>query len=237
MLASIIICSYNSADTLDGALYSALTQDFPSDEFEVLLVDDGSTDETVELAASYEKKHGNLRYLRLPLNKGKPAAWERGFQTARGKYFTSLDSGDALHPRMLRECVAALELDVADLAYCDYHEVTLADNSHKHIRMDCFDPVGIIGRAAVLRMDIFSALPRPSVSISGWHDVYQRYIKASERQPIRVPQPLYFRCPQSPESDPGRGSVDSQKWMPASDSNGLLVVQGQSPAGKRILAV
>ena len=215
MLVSIIICSHNSAAILDGALYSALSQEFPTEEYEVLLVDDGSTDQTVELAASYERRHGNFRYVRLPLSKGKSAAGEQGLQTARGKYFTSLEPDDALHPRMLMECVAPLEQGLADLSYCDYHEVSLSEGSHRHVRLSRFDPVGMIGRAAMLRVDDFLALAGPLVEGGNGQDVYQRYVQASGMLPHRVPRPLYYRCLQSPEAahtgdeaNPGRSLVD-----------------------------
>lgn len=207
MLVSIIICSYNSADTLDGAVYSAMLQDFSSDEYEVVLVDDGSTDDTVELASAYGKRHGNFRYLRLPMSVGTAAARQQGLQTARGKYFTSLAPDDALHPRMLAECVAPLEQNLADIAYCDYHEVALAQSQHRFIQLDCFDPVGDIGRAAMLRLDVFRRLSRPVTGAENESDVYQRYIRASHRQPYRVPKPLYYGCLQSPVGEQAGGQT------------------------------
>jgi len=200
VLVSIVICSNNSAVTLDGAVYSALLQDFPSDEYEVILVDDGSTDATVELASAYGKKHHNFRYVRLPLSIGKSAACEQGMQTARGKYSTSLGPDDAIHPRMLAECVQPLEKGLTDITYCDYHEVALADGQHKCIRLDCFDPIGIIGRATMLRLDLFRSVAG-TFDVEGFdQEAYQKYILASEWQPYRIAQPLYYGCRQTSEN-------------------------------------
>lgn len=236
MLVSIIICSYNSADSLDGALYSALSQDFSSDEYEVLLVDDGSTDATVELAGAYGKRHGNFRYVRLPLNKGMSTACDYGLLTARGKYFTGLDADDALHPRMLAECVAPLEQGLTDLVYCDYHDVDLADGSHRHIRLDCFDPIGMVGSAAMLRMDAFRALyRRGGFSVNGGNepDIYQTYIQASGRPPYHVPRPLYYRCPRGRESVSSENFVAPKLSMHDTFSDRVPVTQTTSPVEGR----
>ena len=200
MFVSIVICSHNSADTLDGAVYSVLLQDFSSDEYEVILVDDGSTDATVELASAYGKKHHNFRYVRLPLSIGNSAACEQGMQTARGKYFTSLGPDDALHPRMLSECVEPLEKGLTDITYCDYHEVAMADGQHKCIRLDCFDPIGMIGRGTILRLDLFRSVAG-TFDVEGFdQEAYQKYILASQRQPYRIVQPLCYGCRQTSEN-------------------------------------
>ena len=235
MLVSIIICSHNSAATLDGALYSALSQDFPPDEYEVLLVDDGSTDETVELVASYEKKHGNFRYVRLPLSKGKSAACEQGLRTARGRYFTCLGPDDALHPRMLTECVAPLERGLADLAYCDYHEVAFTDGSHRYVRLDGFDPVEMIGGGAMLRAEIFRALAGPLGSGGKARGGYQEYAQASKCRPHHVPHPLYYRSLQSPEGANAGSRIIHGPSVPGVGSEGLVVIKEQSPSVDRKL--
>ena len=50
VLVSIVICSHNSTDTFDGAVYCVLIRDCPPEEYEVILVDDGATEATVVLA-------------------------------------------------------------------------------------------------------------------------------------------------------------------------------------------
>lgn len=223
MLVSIIIYSYNSADTLDGAVYSALSQHFSSEEYEVLLVDDGSTDETMELTAAYWKRHGNFRYVRLPLSIGKAAACEQALQTARGKYFTSLDSDDALHPLMLAKCVAPLEQGMAELTYCDYYDVTMTDGSHKQVRLDRCDDLGMIGAAAMLRMDAFRDLARQVGPGESGHDVYQRHVEQSELRSHRVPHPLYYRCRQEPKAYVAEGLAVPEPLVSDSVSDGAIL--------------
>ena len=115
-------------------------------------------------------------------------------QTARGKYFTNLSSDDAFHPRILAECVESLKKGLTDITYCDYHEVALADGQHKCIQLDCFDPIGMIGRATMLRLNLFRSVAR-TFDVEGIdHDVYQGYIFASQRKPYSIAQPLYYGC-------------------------------------------
>ena len=125
MLVSIVICAYNYTDTLEAALDSAFNQTLSSEDYEVLLVDDGSTDRLPELVGVYQKQHPNFRYLRFPINRGLVAASNYGFQAAHGTYFTRLDADDALHPDMLASCLRQLQSEDANFAYCDYYEIAL----------------------------------------------------------------------------------------------------------------
>ncbi|MBP1739919.1 MAG: glycosyl transferase, family [Deltaproteobacteria bacterium] len=86
---SVIIPSYNRLPALKEALDSVLRQDF--EDFELIVVDDGSTDGTAE---EIERYGGRVRVLRYPENRGVSAARNRGILNARGKYIAFLDSDD-----------------------------------------------------------------------------------------------------------------------------------------------
>lgn len=92
---SVIIPTYNRADFLREAIESVLAQTFT--DFELIVVDDGSTDGTQELAASYK---GMVRYIRQT-NKGPSAARNNGIKNALGRYIAFLDSDDIWLPEML----------------------------------------------------------------------------------------------------------------------------------------
>jgi glycosyltransferase involved in cell wall biosynthesis len=94
---------YNAAPYLAETLQSVFAQTFQ--DYEILAIDDGSTDETLSLARSYEPR---LRVL-VQKNSGPSAARNLGFRHARGEYIAWLDSDDLYHPEMLATQVAFLD--------------------------------------------------------------------------------------------------------------------------------
>jgi glycosyltransferase involved in cell wall biosynthesis len=98
-VVSVVIPTYNRANILPRALESALAQTY--DHLEVLVVDDGSTDNTAELVAQYAELDNRVRYLRQPQNAGVSAARNRGLREARGDFVAFLDSDDEWFPAKL----------------------------------------------------------------------------------------------------------------------------------------
>jgi len=104
-MVTVIIPAYNYARFLPEAIDSALAQAEPGLEVEVLVVDDGSTDETPEVAARYE---GRIRYLRKE-NAGLSAARNTGMEEAAHELVVFLDADDRLAPRGVATLLAARE--------------------------------------------------------------------------------------------------------------------------------
>ena len=100
-LVSIVIACYNQGRFLGEAIESALRQTCAP--IEVIVVDDGSTDRTAEVAAAYP-----VRCLRQP-NQGAPAARNYGFRESRGQFVLFLDADDRLLPEAVAMGCAALE--------------------------------------------------------------------------------------------------------------------------------
>lgn len=101
-LASVVICSYNYDRFLGEAIDSALNQTYP--HVEVIVVDDGSTDQSREVIAQY----GNRIVPVLQENAGHDTAINSGFQVSRGEVVCFLDSDDALFPTAVECAVDAL---------------------------------------------------------------------------------------------------------------------------------
>jgi glycosyltransferase involved in cell wall biosynthesis len=105
-LVSTIIPVYNRPAMLRQAVDSVMSQTWRP--IEIIIADDGSTDETVEVGKHYEQAHpGVVRYLWNP-NRGAGLARESGRQIARGEFIQYLDSDDTLWPRKFEVQVAAL---------------------------------------------------------------------------------------------------------------------------------
>ena len=119
MKTSIIIPAYNAEAYIERALESALSQDFPKKDYEVLVIDDGSTDRTPEILKSFGDK---IRVIRQE-NRGFAGATNRGYKEALGELVVKLDSDDVFSPNLLSEEAPLFERDEAlDFVYSDYWE-------------------------------------------------------------------------------------------------------------------
>jgi len=116
---TVLIDTYNYGQYVEDAVASALAQDFATEEREVLVVDDGSTDDTEERL----QKFGHaIRYLRKP-NGGQASAFNFGFEHARGEVVALLDADDVWLPGKLGRIHEAIERNPA--AGMVYHRVKL----------------------------------------------------------------------------------------------------------------
>lgn len=113
-VVSIIIPAYNAARFLEQAIDSVQAQTYR--EYEIILVDDGSTDDTLQ---KFEKSAGSRTILSMP-HRGPSAARNAGIRQARGEYLAFLDADDRFLPTKLEEQVAYLDShpDV-DVVYSD----------------------------------------------------------------------------------------------------------------------
>lgn len=111
-LISIIMPVYNAGVLLHTAVESVLRQSFA--DFELLLVDDGSTDGSAALAHELAKKDGRIRVLEQP-NAGICAARNLGLQHCRGQWFTFCDDDDTMLPHALETLLVLAKSTGADV--------------------------------------------------------------------------------------------------------------------------
>jgi glycosyltransferase involved in cell wall biosynthesis/SAM-dependent methyltransferase len=107
---SIVMIFLNAEKFIEEAIDSAIAQTY--DNWELLLVDDGSTDNSTKIALQYtEKLSGKVRYLEHEghQNRGMSATRNLGIRNAKGKYITFLDSDDVWLPDKLEQQVAIIE--------------------------------------------------------------------------------------------------------------------------------
>ena len=126
-LVSVIIPAYNAAETLVRTIASALAQTHR--ELEVLVVDDGSTDDTRALAEHAALADSRVRVLVRPSNGGVARARNLGVEEARGAYLAPLDADDLWHPTKVEKQLRALERAGSDtaFAYCAYRRIGAQD--------------------------------------------------------------------------------------------------------------
>jgi glycosyltransferase involved in cell wall biosynthesis len=126
-LISIIIDTYNYGHFIEEAIESVLNQTFPHKDFELIVVDDGSTDDTSKVIKKYKDK---IKYI-FKENGGQASAFNVGFENAAGKIIALLDADDYWHPDKLKYIAEEFEksttVDVAS------HYMHLVDNDHKMV--------------------------------------------------------------------------------------------------------
>jgi glycosyltransferase involved in cell wall biosynthesis len=102
---TVIVDSYNYGRFIEEAIDSVLSQDFPLDQVELIVVDDGSTDDTAERVRKYGSR---VQYLYKP-NGGQASAFNLGFAQAQGEILVLLDADDYLLPGKLQHVVAEFD--------------------------------------------------------------------------------------------------------------------------------
>ena len=98
-LISIVMPVYNSAPFLAETIESVLKQTYPN--WELILVDDASSDKGIEIIENYQKEEKRIKLIRLNKNQGAAVARNSGIQLAAGKYIAFLDSDDLWLPEKL----------------------------------------------------------------------------------------------------------------------------------------
>ncbi|MGB0514858.1 MAG: glycosyltransferase family 2 protein, partial [Wenzhouxiangellaceae bacterium] len=160
---SVFIPVHNREHYIAVAVNSILVQSF--EDFELIVVDDGSTDRTVEVLERFDDPR--LRIERNPTNLGIPATRNRGLELARGEYIALLDSDDHSYPQRLARQAEWLDdhPDVVQLgSWCSFMDAAGAmletirrqplesDEIHAHLLFHC--PVinrTVMARTAALR--------------------------------------------------------------------------------------
>lgn len=115
---SVIVPVYNVEKYLEGCLDSLLCQTIGQDKMEIVLVNDGSPDESYKICEKYAAKYPCIHYY-AKQNEGLSATRNYGVKRARGKYIMYLDSDDKLTPNTVKA--------VTDFFDKHYDEVDLVD--------------------------------------------------------------------------------------------------------------
>lgn len=122
MILSIIVPIYNVEHYLPKCIDSLLNQDLPVNEYEIILVDDGSSDRCGAICDEYASKYGHIRVIHRE-NGGLSAARNSGIEIAHGKYIQFVDSDDYLESNVLNALVEKMEEDNLDVLRFNYRNV------------------------------------------------------------------------------------------------------------------
>lgn len=119
---SVIIPAYNIEELLEKCVDSVASQDYPKELLEIIVVDDGSTDNTPALADTLAKKHTNLKVIHKK-NGGSSSARNEGLKVATGEYVGFVDSDDFVSDKMYSELIRAALEHGADMVQISRDEI------------------------------------------------------------------------------------------------------------------
>ncbi len=147
MFVSVLIDTYNHERFIEQAIVSALEQDFPAAEREIIVVDDGSTDRTPEIVKKFEPR---VRLLRKQ-NGGQASAFNAGIPECRGEVVAFLDGDDWWAPEKLHAVASALASDAAIGAF--RLRKSFLGTSRMTVRSDVLRKIGKVPDALRIEAD------------------------------------------------------------------------------------
>lgn len=119
---SIVVPIYKVEPYLPKCVESLLAQDLPKEDYEIILVDDGSPDRCGEICDAYAARYANVKVVHRK-NGGLSAARNTGIEVAQGEYVQFVDSDDYLEPNVLKTLVDKMESDHLDILRFNYQNV------------------------------------------------------------------------------------------------------------------
>lgn len=137
---SVIVVNYNYAKLIRRCVRSLLSQDLDKQHYEIIVVDDASTDDSIEALDTF-KKTGEIKIIKNKENLGIGASAQIGVANCRGKYFVRVDSDDYVQPAFLYMLYNFLKYNPKYVGVsCDYF---LTDNEERIISVESFKENGI----------------------------------------------------------------------------------------------
>ncbi len=123
-LISIIIPAYNVRECIGRCLDSVLAQTY--DQYEVIIIEDGSTDGTADILQAYAEKNNSLR-IYYSMHAGVSAARNKGLEVAKGRYIAFVDADDEIAPAYLEKLYGLIKAKDAQIAVCGICHVNSAE--------------------------------------------------------------------------------------------------------------
>ncbi len=190
---SVVMALYNAEKFLELSVESVLGQSFG--DFELILVDDFSTDGTLALAESFSDSR--IKILRNEKNLGTPGATRNvGLEAATGEYVYFMDDDDVLLERGLEILFEAAEKNSADVvnALCWYESENLGVKNAEEIKLDLREMPGAAPVAADLRVRLYQEFLLGRMHVAPWLFLYRRgfLLEHEIKFPAEVAEDVFF---------------------------------------------
>jgi glycosyltransferase involved in cell wall biosynthesis len=192
-LISIVIPIFNYGLQFEKTLQSVFESTYKN--FEVIIVDDGSTDDYVKIKLDGLKNHPNLKVIHQE-NRGPSSARNLGIQNSIGEFILPLDADDIIYPDYLQSCINIIKKDIMiSPVYCDTHHIGLMQGVEKRPEwsMEQLKRGNYIVNCSMFRRDAFEKCGGYDESLKGWED-YDLWLRMGINGYIgkRIPKPLFI---------------------------------------------
>ena len=107
------------------------------DDYEAIVIDDGSIDNSINIVKEYQQKSNKIRLIQQT-NQGVVTARNNAIRQAGGKYIYPLDPDDIVHPKVLEKSYEAIESGKGDIISCKYRPFTKVDDLNKNVKTNRF---------------------------------------------------------------------------------------------------
>ena len=182
---SVIVNMYNTAQYMDKCFDSLVCQDISLEEYEIIFVDDGSSDNSLEKANEYASQYPNVRICRHEINRGLAAGRNTGIEAAQGQFLQFVDPDDYVQKNSFGMLLSKMENEHLDVLRFNYQKV---DESYKNIP-DSYDEASFDYSSSIMTGKEFVA-KRLGISCYVWAYIYRtEFLKQSG---IRFVEGLYF---------------------------------------------
>ncbi|MFG6685361.1 glycosyltransferase family 2 protein [Mariniflexile sp. HNIBRBA6329] len=120
-LVSIITPMFNSEAYISETINSVISQTYAN--WEMFLIDDCSTDKTLQIITPFTNQYPNIKLLKNNTNLGAAISRNRGIEASKGKYITFLDADDLWKPQKLQIQIKFMETNNCDVSYSSYEQI------------------------------------------------------------------------------------------------------------------
>ena len=117
-LVSVIMPAYNAEPFIEEAIASVIAQTVA--DWELIVIDDCSTDDTVQIVSAFVRQDPRIQLLTNASNMGVAKTRNRGLDLCRGQYVAFIDSDDVWHSHKLEKQLDLLKKTGAGICYCSY---------------------------------------------------------------------------------------------------------------------
>jgi glycosyltransferase involved in cell wall biosynthesis len=187
-MISVIIAAYNCEQYIEKALQSVFSQTVPDRHYEVIAVNDGSTDNTLDIL---NKHTGKIRLISQP-NKGLATACNRGIKETKGDYIIRLDADDYFDRELLSATLKILESEPDyHCVYTDRYEINAPDNAKVRVNVGQDNVFDVLGCGILFRREVFDKIGLYRDLLFEEYDLMLRFFDNGFKG-YYLPEPLYY---------------------------------------------